>query len=152
MMKTLYVIATLFLVIMVTTLTGCSPKKEVSGSFDFVIYESDDDNSDLSDNVVVARYHIEYVDCKTVTDTLIKKEDHYYFTEKSNDYLILVDTAYGLSYTKGYFENYSECSGGNAIDVSWSYTAVNGTSATTGIGETPLEGLLEFGFVINGWK
>ena len=142
---------TLLLLVMVTTLTGCNEKPEVSGSFDFVIYESDADNSDLSDNVVVARYHIEYVNCKTVTDALIKKEDKYYFVENSNDYLVLVDSAYGLSYTQGYFANYSECSDGNAIDVSWSYTAVNGTSATTGIGETPLDGLVEFGFVINGW-
>ena len=150
-MKTLYVMVTLLLLVMVTTLTGCNEKPEVSGSFDFVIYESDADNSDLSDNVVVARYHIEYVNCKTVTDALIKKEDKYYFVENSNDYLVLVDSAYGLSYTQGYFANYSECSDGNAIDVSWSYTAVNGTSATTGIGETPLDGLVEFGFVINGW-
>ena len=150
-MKTLYVIVTLLLLVMVTTLTGCNEKPEVSGSFDFVIYESDADNSDLSDNVVVARYHIEYVNCKTVTDALIKKEDKYYFVENSNEYLVLVDSAYGLSYTQGYFANYSECSDGNAIDVSWSYTAVNGTSATTGIGETPLDGLVEFGFVINGW-
>ena len=142
---------TLLLLVMVTTLTGCNEKPEVSGSFDFVIYESDADNSDLSDNVVVARYHIEYVNCKTVTDALIKKEDKYYFAQNSNDYLVLVDSAYGLSYTQGYFANYSECSDGNAIDVSWSYTAVNGTSATTGIGETPLDGLVEFGFVINGW-
>ena len=150
-MKTLYVMVTLLLLVMVTTLTGCNEKPEVSGSFDFVIYESDADNSDLSDNVVVARYHIEYVNCKTVTDALIKKEDKYYFAQNSNDYLVLVDSAYGLSYTQGYFANYSECSDGNAIDVSWSYTAVNGTSATTGIGETPLDGLVEFGFVINGW-
>ena len=150
-MKTYYVIVTLLLLVMVTTLTGCNEKPEVSGSFDFVIYESDADNFDLSDNVVVARYHIEYINCKTVTDALIKKEDKYYFSENSNDYLILVDGAYGLSYTKGYFANYSECSDGNAIDVSWSYTAVNGSSATTGISETPLDGLTEYGFVINGW-
>ena len=42
---------TLLLLVMVTTLTGCNEKPEVSGSFDFVIYESDADNSDLSDNV-----------------------------------------------------------------------------------------------------
>ena len=56
-----------------------------------------------------------------------------------------------LSYTNGYFANYSECATG-PIDVSWSYTAVNGQSSMYGIGETALEGLVEYGFVINGWK
>jgi hypothetical protein len=86
-----------------------------------------------------------------VTDTLIKKDGKYYFSEESNDYLVLTDSGYGLSYTQGYFANYSECASG-AIDVSWSYTAVNGAASTVGIGETPLDGLNEYGFVINGWK
>lgn len=108
-------------------------------------------NSNLSDNKVVVRYTIEYNDCQTVTDALIQKDGKYYFSEDSNDYLILEDSGYGLSYTQGYFANYAECSNG-AIDVSWSYTAVNGAMASAGIGETPLEGLEEYGFVINGWK
>ena len=133
------------------TLAGCDQKPVVDGSFEFIIYESDSDNSNLSDNKVVAKYTIEYVDCQTVSDTLIEKDGKYYFSKDSNDYLILKDSGYGLTYTEGYFENYAECSNG-AIDVSWSYTAVNGVSATVGIGETPLEGLEEYGFVINGWK
>ncbi len=32
----------------------------------------------LLDNPVVARYHIEYTNCKTVTDTLIKKGSAYF--------------------------------------------------------------------------
>ena len=149
-----------FLLICLTTLTGCSEllsklagnnKPEVDGSFLFIIYESDSDNSDLSDNKVVARYTIEYINCQTVTDTFIQKDGKYYFSEESDDYLILKDSGYGLTYTEGYFANYGECASG-AIDVSWSYTAINGTMASVGIDETPLDGLVEYGFVINGWK
>ena len=159
-MKKTYLIVVLLLISLVTTLTGCSDllskltgnnKPEVDGSFVFVIYESDSDNSDLSDNKVVARYTIEYNDCQNVTDTLIEKDGKYYFIDDAEDYLILKDSGYGLTYTEGYFANYSECSNG-AIDVSWSYTAVNGAMASFGIGETPLDGLVEYGFVINGWK
>ena len=158
MKKTYLLVVLLF--ISLTTLTGCSDvlskitgnnKPEVDGSFEFVIYESDSDNSDLSDNKVVARYTIEYNDCQTVTDTLIEKDGKYYFNEECDDYLILKDSGYGLTYTEGYFANYSECSQG-AIDVSWSYSAVNGEMASVGIGETSLDGLVEYGFVINGWK
>lgn len=136
----------------VTLVASCSQKPTVDGAYDFIIYESDSDNSNLSDNPVVARYHIEYTNCKTVTDTLIKKGSAYFFSEDSSDYLILKNSAYGLSYTEGYFSNYSECSNGEQIDVSWSYTSVNGISASNGIGETSLDGLEEYGFVINGWK
>lgn len=135
-----------------TTLASCSQKKVVDGAYDFIIYESDYDNSDLSDNPVVVKYHIEYKNCKTVTDTLIKKGSVYFFSESSPDYLVLKNSQYGLSYSEGFFQNYKGCSNGEQIDVSWSYTAVNGTSALTGIGETPLDGLKEYGFVINGWK
>ena len=90
-MKKLYLLVVLLFFSIATTLTGCSPKVEVDGSFDFIIYESDADNTNLSDNPIVARYHIEYVDCKTVTDALLKKEDKYYFSEDSNDYLILIN-------------------------------------------------------------
>ena len=147
-MKKLFLIVVM---IFMVTLAGCNQKPVVDGSFEFIIYESDSDNSNLSDNKVIAKYTIEYEDCQTVTDTLIEKDGKYYFSKDSNDYLILKDSGYGLTYTEGYFENYAECSNG-AIDVSWSYTAVNGVSATVGIGETPLEGLEEYGFVINGWK
>ena len=135
----------------VAILSGCG--KKVDGKYDFIIYESDSDNTNLSDNKVVAKYTIEYADCKMVTDTLIKKEDNkYYFSKKSDDYLVLADSAYGLSYTNGYFKNYSACANNTAIDVSWSLTTVNGEVASTGIGATPLEGLTEYGFVIDGWK
>lgn len=150
-MKKIYLIVALLLFSLVTTVTGCNEKPEVDGSFDFIIYESDSDNSDLSDNNVVAKYTIEYFNCKTVTDALIQKDGKYYFSEDSKDYLILEDSGYGLTYTKGYFANYEEC-GNGAIDVSWSYTAVNGKMSSAGIGETPLDGLVEYGFVINGWK
>ena len=133
-------------------LFGCSKKPVEDGSYDFIIYESDSDNSNLSDNPVVAKYHIEYTSCKTVTDTLIKKGSAYFFSDSSPDYLIMKNSAYGLSYSEGYFHNYSECSSGDQIDVSWSLTTVNGVAASTGIGETSLDGLIEYGFVINGWK
>lgn len=145
-------VAVLLCLTVVLGLTGCKEKPTVTGSYDFVIYESDGDNTDLSDNKVVARYHIEYTEQKTVTDTLIKKGSKYYFSSDSSDYLVLEDGGYGLSYTNGYFENYADCAGGKEIDVSWSYTAVNGNAATAAIGETSLDGLTEFGFVINGWK
>jgi len=150
-MKKVYFSVVLLLFCLVTTLTGCNQKPEVDGIFEFVVYESDSDNSNLSDNKVVVRYVIEYNDCKTVVDALIKKEGKYYFSEDAEDYLILENSGFGLTYTKGYFTNYSECVNG-AIDVSWSYTAVNGEMSSNGIGETPLDGLEEYGFVINGWK
>ena len=150
-MKNISYLVTLLMICMVTVLTGCEKKPVKDGEYDFVIYESDSDNSILSDNVVVARYHIEYSNCKTVAETLIQKDGKYYFSAESSDYLVLEDSPYGLSYTQGYFKNYHECNGG-AIDVSWSYVAVNGASASSGIGETSLEGLTEYGFVINGWK
>ena len=151
-MKNIYCLVTLLFICMVTVLTGCVDKPVIDGVYDFVIYESDSDNSNLSDNVVVARYTISYVASKTVVDTLIFKDGKYYFSTESNDYIVLEDSMYGLSYKEGYFKNYHECSSGNAIDISWSYTAVNGESATSGIGETSLEGLVEYGLVINGWK
>lgn len=150
-MKNIYLVV-LLLICLVTTLLGCTPKKQVDGSYDFIIYETDSDNLDLSDNIVIAKYKIEYTNCKTVTDTLIKKDGKYYFSLNSKDYLVLSDSGYGLTYTHGYFENYDECKNETLIDVSWSYTAVNGKSSTQGIGETQLDGLIEYGFVINGWK
>jgi hypothetical protein len=163
--KKIFLIVALLLVSFATTLSGCNIKTEtemtdgtfkteteLNGSFDFVIYESDSDNNNLSDNKVVARYTINYHDCETVTEALYKKGDKYYFSLSSNDYLVLEKGAYGLTYTEGYFENYAECSGGKAIDVSWSYTAVNCQMSSKGISETSLAGLTEFGFVINGWK
>ena len=150
-MKKKFLVVVLLLLGFTAILTGCNNKPEVDGSFLFVIYESDSDNYILSDNKVVARYTIEYLNCQIVTDALIKKNGKYYFTEASNDYLMLEDSGYGLTYTLGYFENYVECING-AIDVSWSYTSVNGEMSSTGIGETPLAGLIEYGFVINGWK
>ena len=136
----------------VTVLSGCNQKPVVDGAYNFIIYESDSDNSDLSDNLIVANYRIEYVGCKTVTDKNKRKGSAYFFNEESPDYLILKNSAYGLSYSEGYFHDYSGCSDGEQIDVSWSYTAVNGQAASYGIGETSLDGLLEYGFVINGWK
>ena len=146
------IIFTLALVGCVAALTGCG-KKKVDGSYDFIIYESDSDNTNLSDNKVVAKYHIEYTGAKTVSDTLTKKEGNkYYFTKKSNDYLILEDSAYGLTYTKGYFKNYAQCDNNTEIDVSWSMTTVNGSAAEAGISGVALEGLTEYGFVIDGWR
>ena len=146
------IIFTLALVGCVAALSGCG-KKKVDGSYDFIIYESDADNTNLSDNKVVAKYHIEYVGAKTVTDTLIKKENNkYFFSKKANDYLVLESSAYGLSYSKGYFKDYKDCANNTEIDVSWSMTTVNGEVASTGIGATPLEGLTEYGFIIDGWK
>ncbi len=151
-MKKRLFISVALLAVGVTSLVGCNQKTAADGSFDFIIYESDADNNDLSNNKVVSKYHIEYKDCKTVTDALIKKESLYFFNNESPDYLVLVDSQYGLSYSEGYFANYAECANNTKIDVSYSYTAVNGVMAEHGIGETPLEGLQEYGFVINGWK
>lgn len=151
MNKKLFIVV-IMLVVMITSLTACSKKTTFDGEYDFIIYESDADNTNLSDNPIVAKYHIEYKDCKTVSDTLIKKGSAYFFSETSPDYLIMKNSMYGLSYSEGYFANYSGCADGDQIDVSWSYTAVNGVAASVGIGETPLEGLNEYGFVINGWK
>lgn len=135
-----------------TTLASCTQKKQVDGEYDFIIYASDSDNDNLSNNPIVAKYHIEYAGCKTVSDTLIKKDSKYYFSDKSSDYLILTDSAYGLTYTEGYFLNYFECEGEKQIDISWSMTTINGTLSNSGISETPLDGLIEYGFIINGWK
>lgn len=141
------------LLLCVTGLAACNgTKKAVDGSYDFIIYEKDATNEDLSDNKVVATYHIEYANCKTVAESLIKKGSIYFFSESSPDYLVMKNTQYGLSYSEGYFHDYAECAEGDQIDVSWSYTAVNGAMANFGIGETPLEGLKQYGFVINGWK
>ena len=150
-MKRIYIFI-LLLIGVVVILNSCTPKPQVDGSYDFIIYESDADNTNLSDNVVVARYKIEYSACKTVTDTLIPKDGKYYFSNNSKDYLVLEDSGYGLTYKTGYFENFSQCANNKEIDVSWSYTAINGEMASVGISETPLEGLYEYGFVINGWK
>lgn len=137
------------------TVTTSATTEEKTLSYNFVIYEKDSDNSDLTDNTVVVSYTISYKasESKTVTDTLIKGEGNkYYFVEGGTDYLILVDSGYGLSYTKGYFKDYSGCASETEIDVDWSYTAVNGSMADKGIGETKLDGLTTYGFVIQGWK
>lgn len=153
MKKNLFIFLTAICLITVM-LGSCQKQSEPipDGSYDFIIYQSDNNNDDLSDNIVVARYKIEYVNAATVTDTLIAKDGKYYFSNDASDYLVLEDSAYGLSYTRGYFANYDECLNQTEIDVSWSYIAVNGKAATSGIGEISLEGLTEFGFVINGWK
>ena len=79
-MKKVYLIILMFLLASISILSSCLGKPIVVGSYDFVIYESDSDNSNLSDNKVVARYTIQYMDCKTVTDTLIYKDGKYYFS------------------------------------------------------------------------
>jgi len=122
--------------------------------FNFIIYEKDSDNTKLSDNKVVASYFVRYSEgTKNVSDALIKGEKNkYYFVEGGTDYLVLESSQYGLTYTKGYFENYSGCADNTEIDVSWSMTLGNGESLMTGISSTPLEGLNQYGFVIDGWR
>lgn len=149
--KKFILLLVLLLLVSVAGLSACKSKNKVDGKFNFVIYESDNDNNDLSDNVVVVSYEILYNDCSVVTETFIVEGNKYYFNEDKVDYLVFENGAYGLNYTNGYFKNYDECIDGE-IDVSWSMTFVNGKLASTSIGETPLEGLDEFGFVINGWK
>lgn len=152
MNKRILVLAALF-ILGAVCMTACTERQGKSGAYDFVIYESDRDNSDLSDNTVVARYHISYDEnCKSVSDTLIKKDTAYYFDEKSEDFIIMENGPFGLTYTEGYFAGYADCKDGRTTDISWSYTAVNGAMATAGISETSLDGLNEYGFVINGWK
>lgn len=133
------------------SLSSCKGANAQTGEYQFIIYEPDSDNTNLSDNVVVAKYTIKYTDQKYVSDTLINKDGKYYFVDGGEDYLVLVDSSHGLSYTNAYFKNYAKCSEG-AIDVSWSLTTVNGAVASKGIGQTELEGLNEYGFVIDGWK
>lgn len=140
------------LIIGSVALASCTQKPAVDGAYDFIIYESDADNTVLSDNPIVATYHIEYVDCKTVPETLIKKGSAYFFSESSSDYLILKNSSFGLSYSEGYFENYSGCENGEQIDVSWSMVCTNGVLSNNGIGEESLQDLVEYGFIINGWK
>lgn len=138
-----------------TTTKTVTTTEEKTLSYNFVIYEKDSDNADLSDNPVVVSYTITYKasESKTVTDTLIKGEnDKYYFVEGGTDYLVLKDSQYGLSYDKGYFKDFADCASETEIDVSYSLTTVNGTAASTGIGATKLEGLTTYGFVIQAWK
>ena len=160
MKKVLLFIVTL--VFSLVLLTACGKKKTTTQApiaedtrtyYNFIIYEKDDDNTKLSDNKVVASYLVRYSTATNVADSLIKGEDNkYYFVEGGTDYLVLKDSQYGLSYDKGYFKNYSGCANNTEIDVSWSMTLGNGESLMTGIGGTPLEGLNQYGFVIDGWR
>ncbi len=147
-------ICVLFLnsILAIISLCSCHFNEKNSGQYDFVIYEKDEDNFDLSNNKIVKVFHIKYTNCSTVIDTLIEKDGKYYFSSESNDYLILEKGVYGFSYKYGYFENYFACEDENIIDVSWSYTSFNGNQCQYGIGETPVANLKEYGFVINGWK
>lgn len=117
-------------------------------SYNFVIYESDSDNYNLSDNKVVTTYTINYTTKTYVPETLIKNEGKYYFAENGTDYFTIKS---GMI-DKVYFKDYSECAGNKEIDASWSYCAVNGQMAPKGIEETTLDGLVTYGLVINGWK
>jgi len=138
--------------LVLVTATSCGAEK-ATGEYEFVILAPDSDNTNLSDNPVVAKYTIKYTDATYVSDSLILKDGKYYFSKKSDDYLVLEDGSYGLSYQKGYFKNYSACANNTEIDVSWSMTTSNGYQALmTGIGSTPLEGLTSYEFVIDGWK
>ena len=152
-MKSKLVVFVVVCVLLISCLVACGKDQEpkYDGSYEFVIYESDSNNADLTDNPVVSRYTVNYTNATYVLDTLVKKGSVYFITEDSNDYLIMKSSPYGLSYSEGYFQNYSGCSEGQ-IDVSWSYTAVNGQESYTGISSTKLEGLNEYAFVINGWK
>ena len=134
------------------TTTENTPTVDTRPYYNFIIYEKDSDNTNLSDNKVVASYLVRYSTATNVADSLIKKGNKYYFVEDGTDYLILEDSAWGLTYVKGYFENYSECANNKEIEVDWSMTTGNGVSLMTGIGTTPLEGLNQYGFVIDGWR
>ena len=133
-----------------TTTAVPTTTEDTRSYYYFVIYEKDS-NDDLSDNKIVASYEIRYSTGTYVSDSLIKDGNKYYFVEGGTDYLVLEDSQYGLSYKKGYFKNYSECANNTEIDVSWSKTLGNGESLMTGISTTPLDGLNQYGFVINGW-
>lgn len=132
--------------------TEATPTEDTRSYYYFVIYESDSDNDNLSNNKIVASYEIRYSSATNVADSLIKGSgDKYYFEEGGTDYLVLEDSLYGLSYKKGYFKNYSACANETAIDVEWSRTLVNGVDASYGIGGVELTGLNQYGFIINGW-
>ena len=163
-----FLLFVLTLIFGVTLLTGCgkttakpttkssSTDEKVADTrptYCFIIYEKDSDNNNLNDNKVVASYLIHYSTGDKVSDTLIKGSGNkYYFVEGGTDYLVLKNSQYGLSYDKGYFENYSGCANNTEIDVSWSMTLGNGESLMTGIGSTSVEDLAQYGFVIDGWR
>lgn len=130
---------------------SCCEKESYDGMFDFVIYESDSNNYDLSDNPCVSKFHIVYDNCESVTDALIKTGNRYYFDSSKVDYLVLEDGPFGLTYKSGYFSNYKPCSSGE-IDVSWSMIFVDKELASSGIGNISLGNIQEVGFVIDGWK
>ena len=96
----------LALIMSTGAVVSCGQQNPVDGSYEFVIYEKDANNEDLSDNKVIAAYHIEYANCKTVPETLIRKGSIYFFSESSPDYLVMKDSQYGLSYSEGYFQGY----------------------------------------------
>ena len=132
------------------TTTAQTTTEQQTLSYNFVIYEKDSDNDDLTNNTIVVSYTISYTDAtKTVPDTLIKDGDKYYFVQGGTDYITI--TSSGMI-EKGYFKDYSECASNTEIDISWSYCAVNGAMASKGINETTLTGLTAYGLVINGWK
>jgi len=122
----------------------------LDGTYDFVIYESDFDNSNLTDNKVISSFTITYSQCSTVVDTLIKDGNRYYFDVSKADYIVMEPSTYGLMYKKGYFSDYSECKNGE-IDVSMSGTYINGKMAMVGISDVSLLGLVTYGFVVNAW-
>jgi len=151
-MKRNLIIKVLACALVTAGIAGCKQKApEVTGSYHFVIYQSDSDNTNLSDNPVVSDYLIEYTSATTVVTSLINEGNKYYFTSDKVDYIILENATFGMMYTKGYFHNFAECSAGE-IDVSMSMTAINGEMATVGISDTPLSGLETYGFVINGFS
>ncbi len=136
-----------------TTTETPAPVVDTRPYFYFVIYEKDSDNDNLANNKIVASYEIRYSTATNVATSLIKGAGNkYYFVEGGTDYITLKDSGYGLSYDKGYFKNYSGCANDTEIDVSWSYSAVNGTMASAGIEGTSLTDLNQYGFVIDGWR
>lgn len=132
----------------VLTLSSCKKEKKIiDGSYTFIVYASDADNNDISNNPVVATYTIEYYQCDSVANSLIQKDGKHYLS--NTDYLVLANGQYGLYLDKGFFNGYNQ----NEVDLSWSKTTINGgQDLFTGIGETPLEGITSFELIIDGWK
>lgn len=146
-MKKKFLIGVLGFALAAAGLTACSQKPKVDGEYDFIIYQKLDGfvdssyNVDMSKTKELVRYHIEYVNCKTVLDTLVKKENRYYFNDSSN--YIVVNNGYLVA---GFISEYSS----NEEDLSWSYLAMN-SGYSMGIAQDSLEGLNTYEFVINGW-
>lgn len=133
--------------ILLFCLVSCSN----NNTYDFVIYEPDINNLDLSDNKEIKRFTISYdEDAKYVSDTLIKKNTNVYkFQNNTIDYLILEEDTYGLYYKYAFFSSYELCEHGQ-IDITDALLMVDGVKSDYYIGNLEVSGVKEVSLVLNG--